>query len=330
MKFKCKIDYSLLIGTKINSWLILEDNISGNTNKTKSRKYFLCKCLEVNCDTKKLVNRVDLINNRTKNCGCTRKKDIAGKHIGNWFVVMKTKFDKTTFYLCRCICGKEKEVAGSQLMAGSSKSCGCTNRIDTIEDAKAATIRSIFGYKGRKYSDGNITIDQFTKLINLPCFYCTRSNVNMQNMSKSYSSQFVKDNSDVKYNGLDKFISGKGTKHNIDNVVPCCPNCNFFKLNYTYEKVINKIPNLKINPKIITVKDLHKVKDKIELFNSKLLETFNDKSTNILGKIFPEKHLLKKDKVSFMIFSARKPPALCWWRNCQPLILSFFSVKIYA
>ena len=53
--------------------------------------------------------------------------DLTGQRVGAWTVIKRTNNDKNknTKYLCRCECGKEKEVLGYSLNKGKSLSCGC-------------------------------------------------------------------------------------------------------------------------------------------------------------------------------------------------------------
>jgi len=57
--------------------------------------------------------------------------DLKGKKFGRWTVIKKAeKVDRfrKIYWLCRCECGSEKEIAGTSLMQGISKSCGCFRR----------------------------------------------------------------------------------------------------------------------------------------------------------------------------------------------------------
>jgi len=56
-----------------------------------------------------------------------RKSSISvGQQYGYWTVLEDAGLvGRNHCYLCRCVCGKEKLVAGTSLKRGSSKSCGC-------------------------------------------------------------------------------------------------------------------------------------------------------------------------------------------------------------
>ena len=56
-----------------------------------------------------------------------KKIDLTGHTFGYWIVLgfsHNNKY-KQPYWLCKCVCGKEKAVVGSSLRAGESKSCGC-------------------------------------------------------------------------------------------------------------------------------------------------------------------------------------------------------------
>jgi hypothetical protein len=86
------------------------------------------------------VDIVSLTSGRTRSCGClsdevnAKKRrarsdalSVAGQRIGDWQVLeeAKTIHGQGIFYRCRCACGTESLVSGSQLRKGRSKGCGC-------------------------------------------------------------------------------------------------------------------------------------------------------------------------------------------------------------
>lgn len=57
-----------------------------------------------------------------------KAKDYTGERFGKLLVIgVSERKDKTghKFYRCLCDCGKEKDISGSHLATGASKSCGC-------------------------------------------------------------------------------------------------------------------------------------------------------------------------------------------------------------
>lgn len=56
-------------------------------------------------------------------------KKVLGKKFDRLTPIERVNFDEGySRYLCRCDCGKEIEVLGSQLLAGYYKSCGCKRK----------------------------------------------------------------------------------------------------------------------------------------------------------------------------------------------------------
>ena len=60
----------------------------------------------------------------------TALKDLTDRSFGNWTVIGRGK-EKTfrVHWLCRCICGTEREVCGAHLNGGRSLGCGCVKPI---------------------------------------------------------------------------------------------------------------------------------------------------------------------------------------------------------
>ena len=121
--------YSYLINQKINKWTVLDIVRMGKYN----RPHAICEC---ECGTVKPVWVSNLINNRSKDCGCgrkamlreTRSKDLVGQRFGKLVAVElleeSNKF-KRRVYKCKCDCGNEINVPTSSLTTHHTSSCGC-------------------------------------------------------------------------------------------------------------------------------------------------------------------------------------------------------------
>lgn len=61
--------------------------------------------------------------------------DLTGKRFGRLIVIRRISNDKRgqPYWLCKCNCGKEKNIRGSSLWNSVTKSCGCLSREKTIE-----------------------------------------------------------------------------------------------------------------------------------------------------------------------------------------------------
>lgn len=104
------MEIELRVGSQIHDWTLLE--YMGN-------KYWKCKCI---CGTiKSEIREYDLIHSKSKSCGCSKHRDLLDRQIGNWKVI---KYSGDKKYLCECSCGNKKEVHGTSLRSGKSRSCG--------------------------------------------------------------------------------------------------------------------------------------------------------------------------------------------------------------
>ena len=122
--------YSYLIGKKINKWTVLE--LKRNPKKYKE-VFATCIC---ECGVIADISIYNLINNRTRDCGCgrktmlseTRSKNLVGKKFGKLLVVEQlqesNRFNRR-IYKCKCDCGNEVIAVGSHLSDGRTLSCGC-------------------------------------------------------------------------------------------------------------------------------------------------------------------------------------------------------------
>lgn len=115
-----------LTGRTFGRWTVLSH---------AGQKNWRCRC---DCGTEKEVDGLSLRDGRSKSCGCRRidwkRLDLFGRTFGRLTVISHpiTRLnDSRSDYLCRCSCGVEKQVLGSTLMYGTTKSCGCLS-IDRV------------------------------------------------------------------------------------------------------------------------------------------------------------------------------------------------------
>lgn len=101
-----------ITGQQFGEWTVLE---YAGEQKWKCR----CSCGKIG-----LVYGKALRNGSSKSCGhiSNAYRNIAGKQFGEW-TALKYNFT-TSKWLCRCSCGKEKEVRAYDLINGKSTSCG--------------------------------------------------------------------------------------------------------------------------------------------------------------------------------------------------------------
>lgn len=116
-------------GHKYGKLTVLErDFTKKNSNKIT---YQLCKC---DCGNNTIVRGSKLRNGETKSCGCLRKEkaknnaiDIINQRFGKLLVLNREGSTSNGLALqkCKCDCGNETIVAGSNLRNGHTTSCGC-------------------------------------------------------------------------------------------------------------------------------------------------------------------------------------------------------------
>lgn len=140
---------------------------------------------------------------------------------------------QTKWFLCKCICGVEKEIRASNVLSGSIKSCGCKRR-----EAINAGIRKYntkkFLYPSEKKIYSNYKVDSkrrnkqfilpfedFLKIVNQNCTYCgSKPYIKVYNKTKTRFAVI---------NGIDRIDSSIG--YIPKNIVPCCKVCNMMKNN---------------------------------------------------------------------------------------------------
>ena len=121
-----------LTGMKFNRLTVVKEygrDKSGNVT-------WLCKC---DCGNECVVASTNLQKGDTKSCGCLNKEvhsnNLIGKRFGRLMVIKengRTKCNKIK-WLCKCDCGNECIVIGTNLLKGSSMSCGCLQKEQLIE-----------------------------------------------------------------------------------------------------------------------------------------------------------------------------------------------------
>jgi hypothetical protein len=95
-----------------------------------------CRC---HCGVERDLQGPALKGGRTKSCGCRvvfspvppEPAAGVGKRFGHWTILALGHYDlkqRAWHWLCRCDCGREKEVAQPSLTHGHSQSCGCKQR----------------------------------------------------------------------------------------------------------------------------------------------------------------------------------------------------------
>ena len=121
-----------LIGREFGILTVKAEAEFSTDSKGRKIRRWLCVCKEGNeC----IVLQTNLLNGGTKSCGCTRsdprKQSLAGREFGSLIVksesepLRDSKGRKIRRWLCICKEGHEVIVYQSNLLNGTTKSCGC-------------------------------------------------------------------------------------------------------------------------------------------------------------------------------------------------------------
>lgn len=112
-----------MIGSRFNKWQVISDE----GRDSKSNRIVLCKC---DCGTEKIQRLKTITSGDSTQCKKCRMNqhnkiiNIDGKRFGNSIVVKRVdNKNGNAYYLCRCDCGKEREVIGYRLKMGKSTKC---------------------------------------------------------------------------------------------------------------------------------------------------------------------------------------------------------------
>ena len=160
-----------------------------------------------------------------------KRLDITGNTFGKLTAIKLSKIVKhNTFWLCKCDCGKEKEIRLKSLRNGETQSCGCNqkmiassigknNQLPRNDSGLNKLIRTYkHSAKQRNYIF-NLNREDFKKLTSMDCYYCgiepKQESVNYHKLGIYY------------YNGLDRIDPNLG--YSIENCLPCCQRCNIGK-----------------------------------------------------------------------------------------------------
>lgn len=193
-----------------------------------------CALFRCECGTEKTLKVCSVVSGRTKSCGCANKiKHDPNKYIGyrsgKLQIVKFLRKSKTKYiYEVRCDCGIEKELAGDAVIYNRTLSCGSREcRQTAVSHIDAATQAIYTHYKCTAKDRGIdfiLNIKQFKSLIFKNCYYCDVPPSNV------YTRRLKFEKININYSGIDRIDSLKS--YSVDNVRPCCRQCNTAKLNH--------------------------------------------------------------------------------------------------
>lgn len=164
-----------------------------------------------------------------------KAKDYTGQKFGKLTAIKFTNKhhitngnNKKRMWLFECECGKQIERMIEKVTRGLIKSCGCLLSTRTpLESVQHQVFIEC-------YNDSNLTEKEFIYLSQLNCWYCNCPPSNKR-FHRNKETYFL-------YNGLDRIDNTRG--HDVDNVVPCCFDCNQLKSNSTILSFLKKISTI--------------------------------------------------------------------------------------
>lgn len=153
-----------MIGKQFGRLTVLEvdNDYKEQHNIKNNHTYYKCQC---SCDNKTIVTVQGnaLFNGHTISCGCLRKetaaataKDLTGQVFGRLQALYPTdkRSGSTVIWRCKCLLdGNECEVRSSNLLNGSTQSCGCLKSIGESNIQRILTENNIQFEREKTFED---------------------------------------------------------------------------------------------------------------------------------------------------------------------------------
>lgn len=136
-------------------------------------------------------------------------------------------------WLCRCICGVEREILRDSLVGLKTKSCGCWSRDKSSENRRKGLSPgdSLFNVMYQTYKRNAkmrsikwcLSVDDVRRLFAGNCAYCgipPATTIQRERLTGAFT-----------YNGIDRKDNSAG--YEVWNTVSCCKLCNYSKRDST-------------------------------------------------------------------------------------------------
>lgn len=167
-----------LTGQTFGDWKVIEYCGPG------TRKY-VCKCIK--CGNIKEITSYGLTKGTQRTCMecATRAKKVeVGQKFGDWTVIGLVE-GRPTHVLCRCQCGKEKQINKYTLLDGRSTNCGHLKNLDRVIDLTGQKFGelTVIQYAGGQYwkckcSCGQVCVKHRNHLLDGRAHSCGHDNAN--------------------------------------------------------------------------------------------------------------------------------------------------------
>lgn len=132
----------------------------------KSGKHEICWLCKCDCGNEKVVSRDNLKSGKTLSCGCLNKEiigslnftDLTSKQFGYLTVICQDgyyidpKGNRRSKWLCQCECGNITSVICSNLIRGTTVSCGCYGKRKLAESNRKYNTYDLSGEYGIGYT----------------------------------------------------------------------------------------------------------------------------------------------------------------------------------
>jgi hypothetical protein len=165
--------------------------------------------------------------------------NLEGRRFGRLTVVRRAQGNRHSNrrWFVRCDCGVEKITNGGSLIKGTSRSCGCLQKELASEKRRGkfgeSSLRGLwlrYRSRARKIRVGfELTVEDVRLIVAKDCYYCGKAPAQMTRNTKRSHGHYV-------YNGLDRRDNQAG--YTLDNVLPCCGDCNRAKLAMSHDDFI--------------------------------------------------------------------------------------------
>lgn len=151
---------------------------------------------------------------------------------------------------CLCDCGTEIQVPSKRLIGNIIKSCGCS-RYRLGGDTAILKIFNNYRSDSIKLKrEFNLTFEELKAIILQPCYYCDSPPYRRMKSNGFYKGKVKQI---ISYcGGVDRINPLKG--YLLDNVVPCCKNCNMMKWVFSKEEFLKQVEKIFNHQKTINKK----------------------------------------------------------------------------
>lgn len=245
------------LNTKYGSWTIIGEAAPA-VYKTCQKRRVLCVC---DCGNQKVNQLSNLVNGLSTRCITCKNVSVGqplrvGDKVRNWEVISPLPFlvssngQRTTQYLCRCICGHERPVRANVLKNGTAQACRTCVSNNKLTNTEKCYDRYRYGAEYRDLGF-DLTFSEFLTLSQADCTYCGSAPSN--SMDQKHPSGPNKGTSRCGepfiYNGIDRIDSLQG--YSASNCVTCCKVCNRAKADMTLYDFLLWIERLASNKESI-------------------------------------------------------------------------------